>query len=179
MVPCPFCSRPSKKQLRACGVFRKKATVVKGSCLRAAEFENVAVSATGKPQVLPKIRQIRSETFHMIKQAYGEEAWAAVLCLSGTKVLLDQEELPKQQVTLLPHLPCSLDLAPCDFFFFLRLKEKLRGRRFLSAEEIVAATREAVWDLPADSFQQCFQQLYQRWQTCIAANGDCFQGECE
>jgi hypothetical protein len=42
-VPCPFFSRPSKKQLRACGVFRRKVTVVKGSCLRAAEIENVAV----------------------------------------------------------------------------------------------------------------------------------------
>jgi hypothetical protein len=42
MVPYPF-SRPSKKQLRACGVLRKKATVVKGSFLLAAEIENVAV----------------------------------------------------------------------------------------------------------------------------------------
>jgi hypothetical protein len=109
----------------------------------------------------------------------AKKPWAAVLCLSGTKFLLVQEELPKQQVTVLPHHPCSLDLAPCDFFFFPRLKEKPRGSRFLSAEEIVAATREAVWDLPANIFQQCFQQLYQRWQTCIAANGDYFEGECE
>jgi hypothetical protein len=43
MVPCPFFSRPSKKQLRVCGVFRKKVIVVKGSCLRGAEIENVAV----------------------------------------------------------------------------------------------------------------------------------------
>jgi hypothetical protein len=28
-----------------------------------------------------------SETFQMIKQAYGEETWAIVLCLSGTNVL--------------------------------------------------------------------------------------------
>jgi hypothetical protein len=80
-----------------------------------------------------------------------------VLCLSGTKVLLVQEELPKQQVTVLPHHPHSLDLAPCDFFFFPRLKEKLRGRQFLSAKEMVAATREAAWELPANIFQQCFQ----------------------
>jgi hypothetical protein len=44
--------------LHACGVFRKKVTVVKGS-LWAAEIENVAVWATGKYQVLPKIRQMR------------------------------------------------------------------------------------------------------------------------
>jgi hypothetical protein len=43
MVPCFFCSRPSKKQLRACGVFRKIVTVVKGTCLPAAEIENDAV----------------------------------------------------------------------------------------------------------------------------------------
>jgi hypothetical protein len=51
-------SHPSKKQLRACGVFRKKVTVVKDSFLRAAEIENVAVCATGKRQVLLKITQI-------------------------------------------------------------------------------------------------------------------------
>jgi hypothetical protein len=68
-------------------------------------------------------------------------------------------------------------LAPCDFFFFPRLNEKLCGRQFQSAE-IVTATREAVWDLPANIFEQCFQQLYQHWQTCMAANGDYFEGGC-
>jgi hypothetical protein len=86
---------------------------------------------------------------------------------------------PRRAAKTTGHRFATLDLAPCDYFFFPRLKEKLRGRRFLSAEEIVAATREAVWDLPTNTFQQCFQQLYQRWQTCIAANGDCFEGECE
>ena len=28
----------------------------------------------------------------------------------------------KEKVTVLPHLPYSLDLALCDFFMFLRLK---------------------------------------------------------
>jgi hypothetical protein len=121
-----------------------------------------------------KLGESANETFHMMKQAYGEALGRSPVCKWQV-----QEELPKQQVTILPQHPGSLDLAPCDFFFFPRLKEKLRGRRFLSAEEIVAATREAAWDLPANIFQQCFQQLYQRCQTCIAANGDCFEGECE
>jgi hypothetical protein len=43
MVPCPFFSRSRKTQLRACGVFRKKVTVVKGSCLQVAEIKSVAV----------------------------------------------------------------------------------------------------------------------------------------
>jgi hypothetical protein len=59
-----------------------------------------------------------------------------------------------------------------------RLKAKLRGRRFQSSEEVVNATRDAVREFPANMFQQCFRQLYQRWQTCIAANGDYFEGRC-
>jgi hypothetical protein len=27
-------------------------------------------------------------------------------------------------------------------------------------------------------FKGCFQLLYQHWQTCIAANGDYFEGGC-
>jgi hypothetical protein len=43
MAQCPFFSRPSKKQLHACGAYRKEATVVKCSRVRAAQIENVAV----------------------------------------------------------------------------------------------------------------------------------------
>jgi histone-lysine N-methyltransferase SETMAR len=74
--------------------------------------------------------------------------------------VLVQEKLPKQ-VTVFPHPPYSPDLAPCDFFFFHRLNKKLCGCRFQLAEEINIATREAVWDLPANIFQKCFQQLHQ------------------
>jgi hypothetical protein len=59
-----------------------------------------------------------------------------------------------------------------QFLFFPCLKEKLPGLRFQSAEEIVTAT----WDLPVSILQQCFQQLYQCWQTCIATNGNNFEG---
>jgi hypothetical protein len=34
------------------------------------------------------------------------------------------------------HLPYSPDLAPCDFFLFLKMKLKLKGRRFDTIEEI-------------------------------------------
>jgi hypothetical protein len=51
-----------------------------------------------------------------------------------------QEELAKQQVTVLPHPPYSPDFTPCDFFF-RAFKEKLHGHRFQLAEEIVTATK--------------------------------------
>jgi hypothetical protein len=43
MVTCLSFSRSNNKQLHACGVCRKKVTVVKGSCLRVVEIENCVV----------------------------------------------------------------------------------------------------------------------------------------
>jgi hypothetical protein len=91
--------------------------------------------------------------------------------------VLVREELAKQQVAILPHPPTHI-ISPCDFFFFPSLKQKVRRRPFQSAEEIMTVTREGRGDFPANIFQQCFQQLYQRWQTCIPAKGDYFEGGC-
>jgi hypothetical protein len=44
--------------------------------------------------------------------------------------------------------------------------------------EIVTAIREAIQDLLANIFQRYFQQLYQSWQTCIAASSDYFEEGC-
>ena len=92
--------------------------------------------------------------------------------------VLVQEELARLQVTILPHPPYPRDLAPCDFCLFPCMKALLRGHIFHSAEEVMIFTREDVWDLLANKFQRCFQQLYQCWQMCIVANSDYFEGGC-
>ena len=40
--------------------------------------------------------------------------------------------LKKEKVTVLPHLPYSLDLASCDFLMFPKLKLFLAGRKYQS-----------------------------------------------
>ena len=40
--------------------------------------------------------------------------------------------LKKEKVTVLPHPPYSPDLAPCDFFLFLKLKAFRAGRKYQS-----------------------------------------------
>ena len=64
--------------------------------------------------------------------------------------VLVQEELARQQVTVLPDPPYSPDLAPCDFLYLSIMKALIRGRRFHSVDEIKTATREAVRDLPVN-----------------------------
>lgn len=42
----------------------------------------------------------------------------------------------KSHIPLLSHLPCSSDVAPCDFFLFLHLKRTLQDCWFNKFEEI-------------------------------------------
>jgi hypothetical protein len=44
-------------------------------------------------------------------------------------------------MAVIAHLPHSLDLAPCDFFLFPKMKLKLKGRRFDTTEEIQAESQ--------------------------------------
>jgi hypothetical protein len=56
---------------------------------------------------------------------------------------LTQQFLAKDKVAVIPHPPYSLDLAPCDFLLFPKMKLKLKGRRFDTIEEIQAESQSA------------------------------------
>jgi histone-lysine N-methyltransferase SETMAR len=47
-----------------------------------------------------------------------------------------REFLAKHSILVVPHPPYSSDLAPCDFFFFPRLKSTLKEKRFQDVAEI-------------------------------------------
>ncbi|UYV80850.1 hypothetical protein LAZ67_19001985 [Cordylochernes scorpioides] len=51
------------------------------------------------------------------------------------RAIIVQDYLAKHSVSVLPHPPYSADIAPCDFFFFPKLKMTLKGRRFSSSSE--------------------------------------------
>ncbi|XP_068082266.1 uncharacterized protein [Anabrus simplex] len=59
----------------------------------------------------------------------------------GTQLLTEQQlsVYLASGLTVLDHPPYSPDLAPCDFALFPEVKMKLRGRRFASDEQLLAA----------------------------------------
>jgi len=58
------------------------------------------------------------------------------------------------------HPPCSLDLAPNDFWLFLKMKFAIKRRRFQEIEDIWKMWRQS-WKLFHNrSSKNCFQ-LYQ------------------
>ena len=71
----------------------------------------------------------------------------------------------------------SPDFAPCDFWLFLKLKEKLRGCRYETIEEMKEAVTNVTDTLTQEDFHGAFQKLLERYNKCIAAGGDYFEGD--
>ena len=76
-------------------------------------------------------------------------------------------------IKTVPHPPYSPDLAPCDFWLF----PKLRGCRYETIDEVKEAVTKVIDTLTQEDFHGAFEKLLERYQKCIAAGGDCFEGD--
>ena len=76
-------------------------------------------------------------------------------------------------IKTVPQPPYSRNLAPCDFWLF----PKLRGcRRYETIEEMKEAVTKEIDTLTHEDFYRAFQKLLERYNKCIAAGGDNFEG---
>ena len=66
-------------------------------------------------------------------------------------------------IKTVPHPPYSPDLAPCDFWLFSKLKEKLRGCRYEKIEEMKEAVTKVIGTLTQEDFNEAFQKLMERY----------------
>ena len=91
--------------------------------------------------------------------------------------LLVREFLTKNNMSTVPHLAYSPDLAPCGFCVFPKIKLQLKGQHFISIEEIQAKSQQVLnTPRPAD-FNECFQKWQNHWDCCIQAQGYYFEGD--
>ena len=76
-------------------------------------------------------------------------------------------------IKTVPHSPDSPDLAPCDFWLF----PKLSGcRRYEKIEEMKEAVTKVIDTLTQEDFDGALKKLLERYNKCIAAGGDYFEG---
>ena len=73
--------------------------------------------------------------------------------------ILVTDYLTKMVIKTVPHPPYSPDLAPCDFCLFPKLKEKLRGCRYETIEEMKEAVMKVINALTQEDFHGAFQKL--------------------
>ena len=76
-------------------------------------------------------------------------------------------------IKIVPHPSYSPDLAPCDFWLF----PKLRGCHYETIEEMKEAVTTVIDTLTQEDFDGAFEKLLERYNKCIAAGGDYFEGD--
>jgi transposase len=91
--------------------------------------------------------------------------------------LVVREFLTKNNITTVPHPAYLPDMAPCDFYVFPKTKLRLKGRRFVSTEEIQAESQRVLNTVTPADFNVCFQKCQYRWDCCVQAQGDYFKDD--
>ena len=76
-------------------------------------------------------------------------------------------------IKTVPHTPYSPNLTPCDFWLF----PNLRGCRYETIEEMKEAVMKVIDTLIQEDFIGGFQNLLERYNKCIAAEGDYSEGD--
>ena len=76
-------------------------------------------------------------------------------------------------IKIVRHPPYSRDLAPGDFWLF----PKLRGCRYETIEEMKEALMKVIDTLTQEDFHGALQKVLERYNKCIAAGGEYFEGD--
>ena len=76
-------------------------------------------------------------------------------------------------IMTVPHPPYSPDLAPCDFLLF----PNIRGCHYETIEEMKEAVMKVIDMLIQEDLHGAFQKLLERYNKCISARGDYFEGD--
>ncbi|GFS10290.1 transposase [Elysia marginata] len=61
-------------------------------------------------------------------------------------------------IQVLPHPAYSPDLAPCDFWLFLILKDRLAGRKFDHIKDLAKAVNSELRTIPEEDYQGVFRK---------------------
>ena len=76
-------------------------------------------------------------------------------------------------IKTIPRPPYSPDLVPCDFWSF----PKLRDCRYETIAEMKDAVTKVINTLTQEDVHWAFEKLLERYNKCIAARGDYFEGD--
>jgi hypothetical protein len=74
-----------------------------------------------------------------------------------------REFFTKNNITVVPHPPCSPDLPPCGFSLFPRLKMKVKGHYF----DILKVIKEESQVVLNTLTELNFQDAFKKWQKCL------------
>ncbi len=75
------------------------------------------------------------------------------------------------------HPRYSPDLSPCDFWAFPALKERIKGHVYQNLDDLRTAVARELRSFPVIDFVKCFNNLAKRYEECVDARGNYFEGK--
>lgn len=85
--------------------------------------------------------------------------------------------LASNGIASLPQPPYSPDMSLCDFFTFSHMKKFVKCQHFYSVEDIQETVTRVLGEVLREVFQNCYETWKTRWNKCIGAVGDYFEGD--
>ena len=76
----------------------------------------------------------------------------------------------KEKIEMMDHPPYCPDRAPCDFFLFPKLKNKMEGE-FLSVKTFKTRWDGVAATLTKDDYARCYAKWVERLRKCIRVAG--------
>ncbi|GFR76292.1 transposase [Elysia marginata] len=108
----------------------------------------------------PKISS--SRTLHLHDNAGPHKARATI------------QSLRELGIQVLPHPAYSPDLAPCDFWLFPILKDRLAGGKFDRIQDLAKAVNSELWTIREEDYRGVFRKWQIKLKCCIESHGEYF-----
>ena len=96
---------------------------------------------------------------------------------SSHKSRLTTQKLESMGLSVIRHPPYSPDLAICDFWLFMELKNRLAGKRFKTRAALAKSVNRELKNIPQSEYRKSFENWLIRLKKCIDAGGDYFEGQ--
>ena len=84
--------------------------------------------------------------------------------------------LEEREIRVLAHPAYSPDLAPCDFWLFPILQEKLAGHKFDRIQDLAKAVKSQLQGMPREQYQMALEMWWRRLEKCIQVKGGYSEG---
>ena len=138
--------------------------VVASKSFRNSLLQFTGFAALGKFLSRKLVRHLRNAVRRKHPEKWRTNSWCLLQDNAPAhRSVVVKDFLAKNNVTTLEHPPYSPDPAPGDFYLFPRLKSALKERSVFDATDIIKNATEELRRLSRYGFQECFQDLYNRW----------------
>ncbi|GFS22632.1 transposase [Elysia marginata] len=86
------------------------------------------------------------------------------------------QSLRELKIQVLPHSANNPDLASCDFWLFMILKDRLAGRKFDRIQDLEKEVDSEQRTIPGEDYRGVFRKWQIRLKCCIESHGKYFEG---